>query len=456
MSAAMIAVLLGSTAINLWLAQRSARDRIRRRIDEVTLILETASFPLNDRVLEQMAGLAGAEFILAKSDGIVVAKSNPAVAGLDFELGAADVDGTDEFAKTVRLNESQYLHRAIHLDRFNAAPDLRLHTLFPADEYRRIWQRALLPSLLSMGAALAAALLCAYWIGSSVRRVTLSILEQLQRIATGDFRSSDLPRRDDELRDISTAVNQTAGLLEQFEGSVREGERMKTMVAMGAGLAHQIRNSSTGCRMALDVVVEENELSGDEAMQVARRQLSLMDNYLQRFLMLAKVEPSRIEHQTEDLRVIVDRAVSLVRHSAKHLNVELKRKSHSSEGERPAQVVGDIVAIEQAVVNLLLNAIEASSTAATEESEPRAEVYVKLAWTSDETVQIVVSDNGAGPSADQDVFAPFVSDKKAGVGLGLAVVKEVATEHNGQASWSRNDGWTDFAFELPTRQMETT
>ncbi len=404
-----------------------------------------------------MAGLAGAEFVLTQSDGGVVAQSSSVLADVKFDAGEAEVDVEDEFGKTVQVNDSRYLHRVLRVNTTRAGPDLRLHAFFPADEYRRIWQRSLLPSLLSMGAALAVALLCAFWIGNSVGRAAETIKEQLQRIADGEFQSSELPDRDDELRDISHAVNQTAGILARFEDSVREGERMKTMVAMGAGLAHQIRNSSTGCRMALDVVAEENELSGDEGMQVARRQLSLMDNYLQRFLMLAKVEPSRIEHQAEDLRAIVARAVSLVRHSAMHLNVELKWTSESNAEESSAYVVGDVVAIEQAVVNLLLNAMEASSTAAAvQKGNQRAEVVVRLLWATEDLIQVVVSDNGAGPSTDQDVFAPFVSDKKAGVGLGLAVVKEVAAEHDGQASWSRSSDWTDFTLELPARQTETT
>ena len=445
-SIVMVAVVLGSFTVSLWIAQRSAKTRIQQRIDDVTQILEQTTFPLTDPVLQQMSGLTGADFVLVDEAGGVTGTSDASLT----PPSALNVDQpeTSELDE-VSIADGRYFHRVLPLSNTRHPTSLRLHAFFPADEYRRIWQRALVPTLVAAGTALVAAIGCAYWVGGSVSKSTQGIVNQLRSISGGNFAPSKLPRRDDELLDIATEINRTAEMLHQYESDIRDGERMKTMVAMGAGIAHQIRNSATGCRMALDIFEDENEPSDDEAIAVARRQLSLMENYLQRFLLLAKVEPHHVEWATTDLRDTVGQAIALVRHSAKHLGVDVAWKPNG----KPQPLHGDQVAIEQAIVNLLLNAIEAASSSVADASSSgdslTAQVRIEVQNSAGEMVEIVVGDNGVGPKTNEDVFAPFISEKKSGVGLGLAVVREVAKEHGGNATWQRKDGWTEFVMTLP-------
>lgn len=447
MSIVMVTAVLGSFLVNVWLAQRSVKGRIQQRFEDVTTILEGSTFPLTDRVLQQMAGLTGADFVLVDDAGNFLGTSAPSLLtmetlGMDW-LAAPNVDEVSTIA------ERQYFHRVMALSHARSLTILRLHAFFPADEYRRIWQRSLMPTFIAAGTAFVAALGCAYWVGGSVSQSTQEIVGQLRNISQGKFSKTVLPRRDDELRDIASEINHTAEMLEQYEEDLRDNERMKTMVAMGAGIAHQIRNSATGCRMALDILDEGEGTSRDEALVVARRQLSLMENYVQRFLLLAKVEPNRIEWTTTDLRETVKQAVSLVRHSAQHLGVVVQSCSNNN----PQPVKGDQVAIEQAIINLLLNATEAASSTAVD-AEPdgkstSAQVRIEIRNTPDDTAEVIVADTGAGPPTGEDVFAAFVSQKKSGVGLGLAVVKEVALEHGGSVSWRRSGNWTEFVLTLP-------
>lgn len=442
----MLAVVLGSFGVSVWLTRQSAADRIQRRIEEVSDILQQSAFPLTDRVLSQMSGLTGAEFALVDESGHVTRASQGAF--LRAQLPPARGKATNGLGEVVSINGHLYFHRVLPLASRRNAVDLELHAFFDAIEYRRIWQRALVPSVVAAGSALVAAVACAYWIGGSVTRSTGNIISQLGNMAAGDFSPAELPSREDELREIAAKLNQTAEQLRRYEAEVRDGERMKTMVAMGAGLAHQLRNSATGCRMALDLFAEENKARDDEGLLVAQRQLYLIENYLQRFLLLAKVEPDRVEHATADLNGIVDQAVALVQHSAKHLNADLKWLTPSSR----LPIVGDLVAVEQAVVNLLLNAIEAASAEAVAASALRVgkQALVRVATRhADGLAEVVVSDNGPGPNVGEDVFAPFVSSKKTGVGLGLAVVKEVAEQHSGKTGWRRSDDWTEFVMQLP-------
>lgn len=450
-SIVMLTVVLGSFAINVRLVQQTEAARIEQRIEEVSRILEASSFPLTDRVLQQMAGLTGAEFVLLDENGGLSGTSDTELSSSSFPR--EEPEPTVGLGETLVVGNNRFFHRIVPLRSARDASVLRLHVFFNAAEYRRIWQQALLPSLLAAGSALIAAVGCAFWIGGSVSKSTSRIMSHLGHIAAGDFKPSTLPSRDDELRDIAMELNRTSEMLERYESEVRFGERMKTMVAMGAGLAHQIRNSATGCRMALDIFAEENPSTEDEGLLVARRQLSLMENYLQRFLLLAKVEPNRIERTTGDLNELIEQAVSLVRHTARHLNADLQHVPSGAEHF----VTGDLISIEQAIVNLLMNAIEAATSAAVCQSSgantPAACVCIETRVAGG-FVEVVVRDNGDGPGGDQDLFAPFVSSKQAGIGLGLAVVKDVADEHQGTARWNRADGWTEFAISLPLATEE--
>src|SRR4029079_18885773 len=76
---------------------------------------------------------------------------------------------------------------------------------------------------------------------------------EVLRIARGDFREAPLTAIDDEIRDLSAAVNRTATMLAEYEAQVRHSEQMRTLTILGASIAHQLRNAATGCRMALDL-----------------------------------------------------------------------------------------------------------------------------------------------------------------------------------------------------------
>ena len=94
------------------------------------------------------------------------------------------------------------------------------------------------------------------------------------------------------------------------------------------------------------------------------------------------------------------------------------------------------------MLNLTLNAIEAAGQGGTVSLE---------AFARDREVFIEVVDTGPGPPAELagELFEPFVTSKKEGVGLGLALARQVAVDHGGQLSWTRAAGLTRFVLMLP-------
>jgi nitrogen-specific signal transduction histidine kinase len=81
-------------------------------------------------------------------------------------------------------------------------------------------------------------------------------------------------------------------------------------------------------------------------------------------------------------------------------------------------------------------------------------VEVRLGPPAGNRVTVEVVDNGPGPTPDvaEKLFEPFVTGKPEGVGLGLAVARQVAEAHGGGVGWRRVDGQTCFAVELPLEQ----
>jgi signal transduction histidine kinase len=264
-------------------------------------------------------------------------------------------------------------------------------------------------------------------------------------LAQGDYAAAHLPATDDELRDLSIAVNKTAEMLADYEKQVRRTEQVRVAGMLGASLAHEMRNAATGCRVALDLHAESCGSRGEgETLAVAKRQLRLMETQLQRFLQAGRSASPTPERAQVDLGGMIEQLLPLVRPAAHHAHVEL-------DWLPPPRLLAVRAAEEelsQAVLNLILNALEAVSQH-TGNGQRRVSVAARPAGTSQ--AEIVVSDSGPGPSNGlaKAIFDPFVTSKSEGAGLGLAVAKQVVEAHDGTIGWTRTGGVTRFSVTLP-------
>ncbi len=257
-------------------------------------------------------------------------------------------------------------------------------------------------------------------------------------IAGGDFSPMPLPARDDEIRDLTSSVNDMAGQLARLQDAVRRTERLRLLDQVSGGLAHQLRNGLTGARLAVQVFVRESEGFDTTALDVALRQLTLLETQLKRFLELGRESPMRRERCPLD--ALIQEAVELLLPQCRHAGIDLVWKT-----PLPGVVVmGDSGQLGQLLMNLLGNAIAAAGPAG----------KVEIVSTKDanaSTVAVEVYDTGPGPPPEiaSKLFEPFVTGKPEGVGLGLAVSRQIAEAHGGSVSWRRDAGRTCFRVELP-------
>jgi signal transduction histidine kinase len=120
------------------------------------------------------------------------------------------------------------------------------------------------------------------------------------------------------------------------------------------------------------------------------------------------------------------------------------------EGSLP--VVGDRVQLQQVVLNLIMNAVEAMSSV-------KGVRKLSINTNQDKTGSILIAVRDSGPGIDAEqfdrVFEPFYTTKASGVGMGLSICRSIIGAHGGRLWVDANQGGTVFQFTLPTAQLDS-
>jgi signal transduction histidine kinase len=432
----MLAVVVGVSLLDAYLAARRTQRQIEHQLQAVAQTLLDATFPLTDAVLKQTSGLSGAEFVLTDEQGHVRSASRPDV---DYSaLGASPADKNQiHLANSVDVGGDQYFHAAIDVrPRDGQSGPLALHILYPQRELREARWQAAYPPLLVGGALLGVVIVLAIAIAGRLSRPILELRRELSRLVQGEFRPLAVPQRNDELRDLIGSVNMLGDQLDELRRVIKRSERLSLLGQLRGGLAHQLRNSVTGARIAMQLHQRHCTRVDQDSLTVALRQLAITESHLQRFLSAGQTQPPRRE--TCDLGQVAGDVVALVTPSCDHRGVRLQLDADCvGAGELSA----DAELLRQLLLNLVLNAIEAAGSGG----------WVRIVVSSEpHAATIRVLDSGAGPRHDlvERLFEPFTTGKPEGIGLGLSVAKRIAEAHGGTIRYTRV-GATCFEVQLP-------
>ena len=444
----LLTLLLGLVGISTWTALASA-DRARQQIEnQVRNVAQTLTnsphVPVaRQTVLESMKGLSGADYLLIDSRG----ERLTTLPTEDFDLPPGEVVVEDwqtlSLGPRVTVNGQAYLGGGVRLPpRSGMLEGATLYILYPEALWRNARWEAVRPSLILGGFAGLASVVLAVAVGRRLSRRVQELERHTRLIASGDFSPMPLPGRNDELRDLGRSVNEMAQQLAQFQQAVQRSERLRLLGQVSGGLAHQLRNGLTGVRLAVQLHVRECPCDRDtEALDVALRQLTLLETQLKRFLDLGRSD--RMRREPCALGQLVTDVVVLLQPRCRHAHIDLRWVLPASE----STVMGDLGQLEQLVLNILANAIDAAGPGG----------WVEIALQKDKVpghIAVTVSDSGPGPPkalADR-LFEPFVTGKPEGVGLGLAVARQAAEAHGGRITWHRDNGRTCFQIDLPTSE----
>ena len=223
---------------------------------------------------------------------------------------------------------------------------------------------------------------------------------------------------------------------------MRRTDRLASLGSLTAGLAHEIRNPLVAIKTFLDLLPKryrDKEFRGD-FLKLTTAEVDRIDTLVTGLLNFAR--PSQPTVQKNNVNQVIEEVISLMAAEAKKKNIAI-----DTNLQKISQAMFDQDQMKQVLLNLFLNAIEATSA--------RGKISVasrNIQKNGMEYVQVEIADTGKGipEKIVEQIFDPFFTTKGKGVGLGLSISHQIVQEHHGTIEVeSRAKKGTTFFVNLP-------
>ena len=303
-----------------------------------------------------------------------------------------------------------------------------------------------------LAGVLAVIVMLALLLGMALRRWKRNLTQIEQALAPDGKleqgrRIERLGERDlDHIVDALNRYVERAGRLQREANELRaklgQAERFGALGKMAAQIAHEIRNPVGAMRLKA-----ENALAGDDARREAAlrtviEQVQRVESQLAS--LLALTQPVIVRAKEVDLRAWLDEVVRTHEPGAENRQITLLPEVESC-ATRP---VFDSAQLGRALDNLIVNALRHAPAGGHVTVRARA-----VTVDNGTRLRLEVLDDGPGVNADERerIFEPFVTGRPDGSGLGLAVVREIASAHGGRAWLAEDPNLTCFVIDMPWR-----
>lgn len=237
----------------------------------------------------------------------------------------------------------------------------------------------------------------------------------------------------------------------RLKNELQHAAQLSLVGELAAGLAHEIKNPLAGIQGVVDILLRRREASDpeSEALRGVRNEVERIDQIVR--ALLDRARPRVLATRPSSLTEVVHRAVNVARAQTFARQDSGRIRVHFHMPEDPILLPIDPAQIEDAVLNLIINAIQASGdkgrvdvailrSAATQASEEVEEVIIEVA------------DEGPGISEENlsRIFHPFFTTTKGGTGLGLPAVRRIVRAHSGRVTVKSTAGeGSTFSIHLP-------
>ena len=270
-------------------------------------------------------------------------------------------------------------------------------------------------------------------------------------LAVGEMRVGDARFFTGFIRDL-TERQETEARVQELQAELVHMSRLTAMGEMASALAHElnqplsaIANYMKGSRRLLADSRDDNVAVVRDAMDKAAEQALRAGDIIRRLRdFVARGESDR---RVEDVKKLVEEASALALVGAKDRGVRVRFQFDP----KVEFVLADKVQIQQVLLNLMRNALEAM------EDTQRRELVVTTAPAHDNLVAISVADTGTGiaPEITSQLFQPFITTKRHGMGVGLSISRTIVEAHGGSIAPKPNPGGgTVFTLTLPAVSKE--
>lgn len=230
-----------------------------------------------------------------------------------------------------------------------------------------------------------------------------------------------------------------------LEERMRRMERFLSLATLASGLHHEIKNPLTALSIHIQLL-EESLSDGqpldsvDETVSVLKTEVLRLNGVLESFRSFAHLQSLSL--QPTDAMNVVEKTVRLIRPQAAKQRVQIALLR--PENDLP-NVLLDAEKFEQAVLNLVINALEAM---------PEGGTLTISASEVDGELRVSVKDSGSGisPEVQKSLFQPYFSTKTNGSGMGLALTEKLISQHGGHINYCTGPEGTTFAINVPLDQ----
>src|SRR5882762_10137892 len=271
-------------------------------------------------------------------------------------------------------------------------------------------------------------------------------------LTIGEMQAGGVPYFTGFVRDL-TEHQQTQAQLQELQSELVHVSRLSAMGEMASALAHElnqplaaISNYMKGSRRLLSGSRDPNTPKIENAMDRAAEQALRAGQIIRRLRDF--VSRGESEKRVESLSKLIEEAGALGLAGAREQNIQL-RFNLKPEFDL---VLVDRVQIQQVLVNLFRNALEAMA------QSPQRELIASNGKVADDMIEVVVSDTGTGFHDDvkPNLFQTFFTTKATGMGVGLSISRSIIEAHGGRM-WAENNaaGGATFRFTLPAASNES-
>ena len=258
-----------------------------------------------------------------------------------------------------------------------------------------------------------------------------------------------LKKESEELRALNLRLNKEVSIrekvqetLEVAEQSLVQSQKLAVLGEMSAAVSHELNQPLAAMRTYLAAA---KLLFDRRRTDEAQASLQRIDDLIERMGVITKqlklhARKVGVSLEKIDLRDVVTNSLAIMEPNLKQNSVEIEL----SLGDKEVTVVGDPIRLEQVVINLIRNSLDATSSCC----DPKISISVVLRHTA----VLNISDNGIGIEELDNIFEPFFTTKEPGdgLGLGLSISSSIIKDYGGRLTARNNElSGATFEFELP-------
>ena len=208
----------------------------------------------------------------------------------------------------------------------------------------------------------------------------------------------------------------------ELENRYYESQKLAAVGQLSAGIAHEVRNPLSSIKMSLQILEKRMNPEGNDLKRfhIARKEVEHLEKLVSDILVFAR--PTEPDAHPSDLNMCVESSLAMAERGVEEKSIRVQTRFD----DRIPPVSFDAAMLQQAFLNIYLNAVDAMAEGGT------LAIRTRLEETKGEAV-VEIEDNGNGIDEESltHVFNPFFTTKKYGTGLGLSQVKKIIDQHRG-------------------------